>query len=121
MRSSIARVAVLLAVVFVPWRALADAISDYDDAIVSIEVMEDCHLVIPGVISNSKLRLAGEAAFRQIGGLGDGSQPQSDARADFALKKRTETDLAHGREIVAERGCDALIPHARKVLEAYRK
>jgi hypothetical protein len=104
-----------------PLQAAADALSDYDDAITSSEVMEDCHLAIDGGLSNTKMRLAGEAAFEQVGGSADRSRPESDAKADFALKKRTELDLDHGRKIVAEQGCDLLAPHARKVLESYRK
>ncbi len=102
-----------------------DAISRYDNAIISSEIMEECHLVITGRLDNDKLHAAGNAAFVQLGGQpgdrGSGRGNENDEKADFALKKRTEADLVHGRELVADKGCATLGPHAREVLESYRQ
>ena len=40
-------------------------------------------------------------------------------KADAQLKQRTVAVLAHVRDLIIAQGCDALVPHARKVLESY--
>jgi hypothetical protein len=100
-----------------------DAISRYDDAVVSVQVMKECHIEIAGRISNDKMRATGEAAFQvlreNLNRQDSSSREQNGELADFLLKKRTEIDLSRGKRLIAEKGCRALTPHARKVLSAY--
>ncbi|HWC63081.1 MAG TPA: hypothetical protein VG501_05615 [Rhizomicrobium sp.] len=100
-----------------------DALAQFDDAIVSTEIMDKCQIRISGTVSYEKLHATGEAAYRQI--LGPLYQPKGDRDqaaedADFILKKRTEADLAQGRSLVLQKGCPALVDHTRQILESYR-
>ena len=105
--------------------AQADPLSTYDDVIVSADVMDECHIVISGWISDEKTKAAGDAAFHQLWSSldeQDSTHHEGNGRkADFVLKKRTEADLTQGRKLVTAKGCPSLIRHARKILEAYRR
>jgi hypothetical protein len=119
------RLAIAAMGVLAPWPALGadDAISRYDDTVVSAQVMKECHIEIAGRISNDKMRATGEAAFQvlreNLNRQDSSSREQNGELADFLLKKRTEIDLSRGKRLIAEKGCRALKPHARKVLSAY--
>jgi len=105
--------------------AHADSLSKYDDAIISAEVMDECHIVISGLMSDEKTKAAGEVAFQQLWASLDkqdrAHHDENGQKADFMLKKRTEVDLTRGRELVSAKGCPALVQHAREILETYRQ
>lgn len=127
MNAVAATLAVATVGALVPWSSLAadGAIARYDDAIVSAQVMEHCHVVISGHISEDEMRATGEAAFQvlwdNLNRQDRASREQNGRLADFLLKKRTEMDIREGMRLVAEKGCRVLTPHAREVLEAYRQ
>ena len=105
--------------------AVEDAFARYDDSVISAEIMDECHVVVPGPVDVEKLQAAGDAAFqRLLDSVSQRATPRRDEdveKADFMLKKRTEADLDEGRRLVASKGCPSLIQRAREIMESYRR
>ena len=106
--------------------AHADPLSTYDDFMTSIPILRECHVeisVAPSEAKAAKMTAMGNAAWHELWAAldeKDASHHDENARtADFELKKRSEADLAQARELVASKGCAALVPQARDKLKDY--
>jgi hypothetical protein len=111
--------------------ARADVLDQMDETSLSVEVKDECHIQMPepertteqGSRIDAKLDALGKVAWHQIWDELDSNAPsdheQNGRKAEYILRKRMEEDLGKGRALVAEKGCAALTPHAREVLESY--
>jgi hypothetical protein len=106
--------------------AVADPLSTYDDGMNALLTLNECkadfsEFSFKSSSTELKLRAMGDAAWRQLlAPLDEQDSAHHDENgheADRELKQRAVADLAHVRDLVSSKGCDALVPHARTVLK----
>jgi hypothetical protein len=109
--------------------AAADVLADYDDAIISAQIMGDCNIAIAAPVSegktSKKLKDVGDAAWHQLWASLDeqnaAGHEDNARRADHMLKQRTVSDFDTAKALIAQKGCPALAGHARTVIDSYRE
>ena len=118
---------IAIALVSLTTIAVSDPLSLYDEGLTATLIMKECSVdpsefPLKDPSPEPKLRAIGDAAWRQLLAPLDeqdsAHHEENGHRADAELKKRSVADLAHVKELVSTKGCDALIPHARAVLES---
>ena len=89
-------------------------------------ILRECHVDIsvpPSDAAAAKMTAVGDAAWHELWVALDEKDPahhdENARKADFELKKRSETDLAQARDEVSRQGCATLVPQARDKLREY--
>jgi hypothetical protein len=106
----------------IPSVRTSDALSQYDEVIISSEIQNECHFKILGSLSEEKLNVIGTAARGQMWRRvydHSASTQKNWSEADKMMLKRTQDDEAQGKELVNAQGCEKLVPRAREVLTPY--